>query len=160
MIAFLVGSEVAGAQLSAVRLWRDDRQSTAPKQVFAKGVTVISLVGEQGLWFGHGHVEQRGNGPVIRHFAACQDEPKRASLTVTAGVDFGRKAAAASTKAFLTGPPLAPQPEHGALVLLGPQAKNPHGTVGADHSAMWIAMLWTMPSSRFFTRIASKKTSG
>jgi len=80
----------------------------APEQVFADGVTVISFVGEQGLGFGHGHVEQRGDGPVIRHLAACQDEAKRAALTVTAGMDFARKAAAASTKAFLAGPPLAP----------------------------------------------------
>ena len=85
-----------------------DRQDAAPQQVLADGVTVVSLVGEQGLGLGHGHVEQRGHGPVIRHLTACQDEAERASLTVTAGVDLARKAAAASTKAFLTGPPLAP----------------------------------------------------
>ncbi|MBS1089819.1 hypothetical protein [Gluconobacter wancherniae] len=36
---------------------------------------------------------------------ACQAEAQRASLNVTAGVDLARKAAAASTKAFLADPP-------------------------------------------------------
>jgi len=107
VIAVAVAPEVAGKRLSAVRLGRDDQQDTAPKQVFADSVTVISFARKQGLGFGHGHVEQCGYGPVIRHFAACQDEAKRASLTVTAGVDFARKAVAASPKAFLAGPPLA-----------------------------------------------------
>ena len=108
VIAIAVTSKVAGGRLSTVGLGWDGRQDAAPKQVFAHGIPVISFVGEQGLGFGHGHVEQRGYGPVIRYLAACQDEAKRAYLTVTTGVDFARKAAAASTKAFLDGPPLAP----------------------------------------------------
>jgi hypothetical protein len=108
VIAIAVAPKVAGGWLSTVRFGRDDWQDTALKQVFAHGVPIISLVGEQGLTLGHGHVEQRGDGTVIGNFAACQDEAKRAFLTVTAGVDFARKAAVASTKAFLASPSLAP----------------------------------------------------
>ena len=106
LVAVPIAPEVASRRLTAVRLGRDDRQDAAPQQLFADGVAIIALVGELGVRLGHGHVEQRWHGTVIRDLAPGQDEAKRASLTVTAGVDLARKAAAASTKALLAGPPL------------------------------------------------------
>jgi len=44
---------------------------------------------------------------IVGCFPAGQDETKRASLIVTAGMDFARKAAAASIKAFLPSSPFA-----------------------------------------------------
>jgi hypothetical protein len=45
---------------------------------------------------------------LVGRFAIGQDEAERAALTVCTGVDLPRKAAAASTKALLTNPPLTP----------------------------------------------------
>src|SRR5487761_2387765 len=71
-------------------------------------VAVITLVGQHQLWVGDGHVDQVIDGLVVGGLAAGENEAERASLTVGAGVDFARKAAAASTKAFLRSPPFAP----------------------------------------------------
>lgn len=78
------------------------------QQPLAKSITVISLVSQQRLGRRQRQIEQLGNGAIVGHLAAGQDEAKRASLTVTACVGLARKAAAASTKALLAGPPLAP----------------------------------------------------
>lgn len=59
VIAIAVASEVASRRLSTVCLRRDDRQDAAPKRVLSDGVP-SSFVGEQGIRFDHGHVEQRG----------------------------------------------------------------------------------------------------
>ena len=66
------------------------------------------LVGQHRVGRFHRQIEQLRHGAIVGDLAACQDEAKRAPLTVTAGVDLARKAAAASTKALLAGPPLAP----------------------------------------------------
>ena len=42
------------------------------------------------------------------NLAAGKNEAERAALTAKGGTDFARKAAAASTKTFLAGLPLAP----------------------------------------------------
>lgn len=65
VVAISVAAEVTSDWLAAVRLGRDDRQDATPEQVFTHGVTVISLVREQGFGFGHWHIEQRRDGPVI-----------------------------------------------------------------------------------------------
>jgi hypothetical protein len=108
MVAISVAPEVAAGRLSTVCFGRDDRQDAAPKWVFPDGAPVISPVVEQGFRFSYGHVEQHRHGPIIRHLTPCREEPKRASLTVTASVDLARETAAASSKALLIGPPLAP----------------------------------------------------
>ncbi|GAB0120398.1 hypothetical protein Acid7E03_44700 [Acidisoma sp. 7E03] len=56
----------------------------------------------------HGQFEEIVDSAVVGSLAASQDKAERASLTVCAGVDFARKAAAASTKALLMSPPFAP----------------------------------------------------
>lgn len=78
------------------------------QQRFTDSVAVIAFVGEHRLWRFHRYIEQLGHGTIIRDLTADQDEAKRESLTVTTGVDIARKAAAASTKALLAGPALAP----------------------------------------------------
>ena len=108
-IAILVSFEVAGDWLLAVRLGRDDRQDSAHQKRRANIVTIVlSLVREHHFGRSNGQVEKRRNCFVIGDFSTGQDKAKRASLTVCTGVDFRRKAAAASTKTFLMSPPLAP----------------------------------------------------
>ena len=104
----LVSFEVAGDWLLAVRLGRDDRQDSAHQKRRANIVTIVSLVREHHFGRSNGQVEKRRNCFVIGDFSTGQDKAKRASLTVCTGVDFRRKAAAASTKTFLMSPPLAP----------------------------------------------------
>ena len=53
-----------------------------------------------------------------------------------------------------------PQPEFGALVLLDPHLSTTFVPSAMTLSAIWIALLRTTPSSRIFTRMASKNTSG
>ncbi len=64
------------------------------QKLLADGVRIVSLVGKHAAGPTHWQREQARNGTVIGGFAACQDKAKRASLTVCAGVDFRRKAAA------------------------------------------------------------------
>jgi hypothetical protein len=71
-------------------------------------VTIVSLVREHHFGRSDSQIEKRRNSFVIGHFSAGQDKAKRAALTVCTGVDFRRKAAAASTKTFLMSTPLAP----------------------------------------------------
>ena len=64
------------------------------QQFLAQEITVIAFVGKEQPRFADRYSQQIRNGVVIRCFAARQDEAERASLTVCAGVDFCRKAAA------------------------------------------------------------------
>lgn len=47
-----ITAKFAGDGLTAVGLVRDDRQDALHQQVFAKRVTIIALVGEQGFGLG------------------------------------------------------------------------------------------------------------
>ena len=107
-VPVLIGAEVAGDGLFAVGLRRDDRQNALEQQAGADVVAVIALVGQHQLGLGDRQGDQVIDGFVVGGFAAGEDEAKRASLTVCAGVDFARKAAAASTKTLLMSPPFAP----------------------------------------------------
>ncbi|MGZ2470279.1 hypothetical protein ACVJMZ_005867, partial [Sinorhizobium medicae] len=53
-----------------------------------------TFVGQKQSRFADRYRQQIRNGIVIRSLATGQDEAERASLTVCAGVDFRRKAAA------------------------------------------------------------------
>lgn len=64
-------------------------------------VTVIALVGQYPPGPGDRQSDQVIDDFVVGGFTAGEDEAERASLTVCAGVDFARKAAAASTKPSL-----------------------------------------------------------
>ena len=64
------------------------------QEFFAQEITVIAFVGKEQSRFADRYRQQVRNGVVVRSFAACQDEAKRAALTVCSGVDFRRKAAA------------------------------------------------------------------
>ena len=77
-------------------------------QGFADGVAIIAFVGEHQAGSSDRHVQQGFEGIVVGGLATFQDEAKSASLTVCAGVDLARKAAAASTKPLLMSPPFAP----------------------------------------------------
>ena len=107
-VAVFVGAEVAGDGHFAVGLWRDDRQNALEQQAGPDVVAVVALVGQHQLRLGDGQFDQVVDGLVVGGLAARENETERASLTVGAGVDFARKAAAASTKALLMSPPFAP----------------------------------------------------
>ena len=64
------------------------------QEFLAQEVTVISFVGKEQSRLAQWYRQQVRNGIVVRSLAACQDEAKRAALTVCSGVDFRRKAAA------------------------------------------------------------------
>lgn len=64
------------------------------QQFFTQEIAVIAFVGKEQSRFADRNRQQVWNSVVIRSFAACQNEAKRASLTVCSGVDFRRKAAA------------------------------------------------------------------
>ena len=99
---------VAGRRVPAVRLGRNDGQDALDEQAVPDIVTVISLVGDHGFGLAYIQIDQIGDGLEVRGFATGQREAERASLTVCAGVDLARKAAAASTKTLLASPPFAP----------------------------------------------------
>lgn len=107
-VSVLVSTEAAGDNLFAVRLWRDDRQYPLEQQAGANIVAIVALVGRHELGRGNWQGDQVIYGFVVGGLAAGEDEATRASLTVCAGMDFARKAAAASTKALLISPHLAP----------------------------------------------------
>ncbi|SCW85002.1 hypothetical protein SAMN02927924_03354 [Sphingobium faniae] len=93
-VAIPIALEIARDRLTAIGLGRDDRQDALYQQVFANGVTIITLVGEQGLGLGDGDRHQGIDSAIIGSLATGQDEAERASLMVTAGMDLARKAAA------------------------------------------------------------------
>lgn len=64
------------------------------QEFFTQEVTVVAFVGEEQPRLADRYRQQVRNGVVVRSLAACQDEAKRAALTVCSGVDFRRKAAA------------------------------------------------------------------
>jgi len=64
------------------------------QEFLAQEITVIAFVGKKQSRFADRYRQQVRNSVVIRGLAACQDEAKRAALTVCSGVDFRRKAAA------------------------------------------------------------------
>ncbi len=64
------------------------------EKLLADGVSIVSFIGEHLTRSVYRYGEKSGNGAVVGCFAACQDKAKRASLTVHAGMDFCRKAAA------------------------------------------------------------------
>lgn len=89
-----VSTEVAGDGFAPVGLWGDDRQDTAHQQVRPDRIAVIAFVGQQRVGLVERQRHEVVDCAIVRRFAAGQDEAKRASLIVTAGVDFARKAAA------------------------------------------------------------------
>jgi hypothetical protein len=93
-IAVAIGIIVAGRWILAVGLRRDHRQDAVDQQVLAKTVTIIPLVAHEQLRFVDGQGQKSQSFIVVRGLAAGQEKAKRASLTVCAGMDFCRKAAA------------------------------------------------------------------
>ncbi len=91
-----------------VRSRRYDRQNAFLQQFGSEGVAVVALVGQHQARLADRDVKETGSALVIGSFAAGHEEAERAFLTVHSGVDFRRKAAAASTKALRIGPPFAP----------------------------------------------------
>ena len=89
-----ITAEIAGYLLATIGLGRDDRQNALHQQLLANGITIISFVGQQRLRLGDGYRHQGIDRAIVRCFAARQDEAKRTSLIVAAGVDLARKAAA------------------------------------------------------------------
>lgn len=81
------------------------------QQVLAKGVAVVSLVGEECFGPGNWHGHQRIDGAAVRGLAAGEDEAERTSLIVPSGMALSRKTAARSTKSRLMSPPFAPAAE-------------------------------------------------
>lgn len=77
----------------SVYLRQDYRSDPMDQQFLASKITVIAFVGKEQPRFTDRSRQQIRNGVIIRSLSAFQDEAKRASLTVRAGVDFRRKAA-------------------------------------------------------------------
>jgi hypothetical protein len=93
-VAIPVTPKVAGNGFAAIGLGWDDRQDALHQQVFANGINIIPLVGEQSLGLGDGDRHQGIDSAIVGCSPGSQDEPERASLIVAAGVGFARKAAA------------------------------------------------------------------
>jgi hypothetical protein len=64
------------------------------QKFFTQEIAIVAFVGKEQPWFADRYRQQTRHGAVVRCFAAGQNEAERASLTVCAGVDFRRKAAA------------------------------------------------------------------
>ena len=94
VVSVLVCPEVAGGRVLPVGLRRNDGPDPVDQEFFTQEVPVIAFVGKEQSRFADRYRQQVWNRVVIRSFAACQDEAKRAALTVCSGVDFRRKAAA------------------------------------------------------------------
>lgn len=60
----------------------------------AQEIAVITFVSKEKPRLADWYRQQVRNDVVVRSLPACQNETKRAALTVCAGVDFRRKAAA------------------------------------------------------------------
>ncbi|EKF59947.1 hypothetical protein QWE_07601 [Agrobacterium albertimagni AOL15] len=87
--------EAAEHPVDAVAILRwNDRPDPMDQEFLAQLIAVISSVGKKQSRFADWYRQQVRNGIVVRSLAACQDEAKRAPLTVCSGVDFRRKAAA------------------------------------------------------------------
>ena len=93
-VSIFVNPKVAGRRVLSVGFWRNDRPDTVDQEFFTQEVTVVAFVGEEQPRLADRYRQQVRNGVVVRSLAACQDEAKRAALTVCSGVDFRRKAAA------------------------------------------------------------------
>lgn len=78
------------------------------QQAGADVVGVMALICQHEPGLGDRQGDQVIDRLVVGGLAAGEHEAKRAALTVRAGVDFARKAAAASTKTLLLSPPFAP----------------------------------------------------
>ncbi|OLP56320.1 hypothetical protein BJF92_15645 [Rhizobium rhizosphaerae] len=64
------------------------------QEFIAQEIAVLAFVGKAQSRLADWYRQQIRNAVLVRSFAACQDEAKRAALTVCSGVDFRRKAAA------------------------------------------------------------------
>ena len=93
-VAVFVGLKVAWGPVLAVCFWWDHRNDASQQQILAHSVAIVSFVGQEQSRLAHWHGHQGRNGCIVGCFSAGEDKAKRASLTVCAGVDFARKAAA------------------------------------------------------------------
>ena len=64
------------------------------QESLAREITIVAFIGKEQSRLADRYRQQVRNGVVVRSLPACQDEAKRASLTVCSGMDFRRKAAA------------------------------------------------------------------
>lgn len=64
------------------------------QQLLTQEIAVVAFIGKEQPQFSDRYHQQIGNGIVVGSLTACQDKTERASLTVRAGMDFCRKAAA------------------------------------------------------------------
>lgn len=92
-VSVLVNPEVADRRVLPVGLRRNDWSDPMDQEFLAQEITIVFLVSKEQPRLADRYRQQVRNGVVVRSLAACQDEAKRASLTVCSGVDFRRKAA-------------------------------------------------------------------
>ena len=93
-ISVLVDFEIAGGRVLPIGLWRNDGANTPDEQFLTNRVGIIALVGKKQPRPVNWHCQKVWNSGEIGDLATRQDKTKRAALTVCAGVDFARKAAA------------------------------------------------------------------
>ena len=93
-VPVLVSPEVADLRVLSVCFRWNDRPNPVDQQLLTQEITVVTFVGEEKPWFSDRYRQQIGNGIVIGSLTARQDKAERTSLTLCAGMDFCRKAAA------------------------------------------------------------------
>lgn len=79
-------------------------------------VVIIALISQHKLGSGNRQGDEVIDGFIVGGLATGEHKAKTASLTGCAGMDFARKTAAASTKAFRMPPLLRPLPERTPLI--------------------------------------------
>ena len=87
---------------------RDDRFSTAPCEVFAEGVAVVALVGDQDLGLWAGLVHDRFIARIVGDLAAREGDGDGKAKAVGPQMDLGREATARAAKILILSPPFAP----------------------------------------------------
>lgn len=87
-----------GDRVAPVALGRYDSLNIGAGDLFANGVSVIALVGEECIDPVGNHPEQRCKTLGIVRLSGRQDEAKRPPLCIASGMELGGEAAARSAK--------------------------------------------------------------
>lgn len=85
-------------RLTSVALCRNDGFDVGLGDLFANGISVITLVGEKRLDPVGDHPEQRRKALNVMRLSGGQDEAERAAFRIASGMKLGGEAAARSAK--------------------------------------------------------------
>ena len=110
-VALTVETLAVADRLGAVRLRRDDRFDPAFLQVIADSVSVISLVGDEGVRSSLRQVDQRVVAFAVRRLAGGEVEGDRPASGITETMNFTGEPAPRAAKSSLMNPPFPPAAE-------------------------------------------------